>query len=347
LTEVLVRIVVDAMGADCAPYPEVDGSIAALREWKDITVVLVGKRGILEPLIKGKISKNKSDEKIMQRLEFVNADDVITMSDHPAQAYKQKPDSSIVVAANLVGEGKGDALVSAGNTGAVVVTSLFSIGRIPGVSRPAILIPMPSAKGTTAFLDAGANVDCKPQHLVQFAVMGSLYAKYILGIENPTVGLLSIGEEETKGNELTANTKELIENANLNYKGHVEGKDMPHGVTDVVVCDGFVGNAILKFGEGMVEWIFDEMKTAVTKGGIFKKLGALLMKSIFRGMKNKFSFDEYGGAPLIGIKKTVIITHGRANAKAIKNSIKVAANFIRKHINEEIEESIKKLGGDK
>jgi glycerol-3-phosphate acyltransferase PlsX len=342
-----VKIVVDAMGADCAPFPEVDGTIQAIREWSDITVVLVGKKDMLETLIKGKLSRNKADEKLLNRIELVNADDVITMSDHPAQAYKQKPDSSIVVAANLVAGGKGDALVSAGNTGAVVVTSLFSIGRIPGVARPAILIPMPSAKGTTAFLDAGANVDCKPQHLVQFAVMGSLYAKHILNIDNPTVGLLSIGEEDTKGNELTANTKELIENAGLNYKGHVEGKDMPHGVTDVVVCDGFVGNAILKFGEGMVEWIFDELKSAVAKGGILKQLGALLLKSIFRGLKNKFSFDEYGGAPLIGIKKTVIITHGRANAKAIKNSIKVAAKFIREHINEEIEEAINKLGGDK
>lgn len=340
-----MKIVVDAMGADCAPQPEVDGTIQALREWQDITVILSGKKSVLEPMIKERIAKNKSDEQLLKRLEIVNADEVITMSDHPAQAYKQKPNSSIVVAAKLVGEGKGDALVSAGNTGAVVVTSLFAIGRIPGVARPAILIPMPSASGTTAFLDAGANVDCKPQHLVQFAVMGSLYAKHILNINNPTVGLLSIGEEDTKGNELTANTKELITNAGLNYKGHVEGKDMPHGVTDVVVCDGFVGNVILKFGEGMVEWIFDEMKSAVKEGGIFKKLGALLMKSIFRGMKNKFSFDEYGGAPLIGIKKAVIITHGRANAKAIKNSIKVAARFIREHINEEIEESINKLGG--
>jgi glycerol-3-phosphate acyltransferase PlsX len=335
------------MGADCAPFPEVEGTIQAVREWNDITVVLVGKKDMLETMINGKLSKNKSDEELKKRIEIVNADEVITMSDHPAQAYKQKPNSSMVLASKIVGEGKGDAFVSAGNTGAVVVCSLFSIGRIPGVARPAILIPLPSAKGTTAFLDAGANVDCKPIHLMQFAVMGRLYAKHILSIEDPTVGMLSIGEEDTKGNELTANTRELLEKADINYKGHVEGKDMPRGVTDVVVCDGFVGNAILKFGEGMVEWIFDEIKGEVKRGGIFKKLGALLMKSLFRRLKNKFSFDEYGGAPLIGIKKTVIITHGRANAKAMKNSIKVAAKFIRDHINEEIEESINKLGGEK
>ncbi|HRU40046.1 MAG TPA: phosphate acyltransferase PlsX, partial [Candidatus Goldiibacteriota bacterium] len=285
--------------------------------------------------------------KLRDRLQVVNATEDITMSDHPAQAYKQKPDSSMVVAANMVGDGRGDAFVSAGNTGAMVVSSLFSIGRIPGVSRPAILVPMPSSKGTTALLDAGGNVDCKPHHLVQFAIMGSLYARHIFRIENPTVGMLSIGEEDTKGNELTANTKELIEKAHINYKGHVEGKDIAHGVTDVVVCDGFVGNVILKFGEGVVQFVFDSIKQEVQKGGILKKVGALLMKSIFREMKKKFSFDEYGGAPLLGIKKPVIITHGRANAKAIKNSIRVAAEFIRDHINEEIEENIKGIGGEK
>lgn len=338
-----MRIAVDAMGADSAPYPEVEGAIQAVREWQDITVVLAGKKDTLDNLIKGRLSKDRVDENLKERLEIVDADEVITMSDHPAQAYKQKPNSSIVVAAKLTAEGKTDALVSAGNTGAVVVTSLLTVGRIPGVARPAILVPMPSAKGITALLDAGGNVDCRPQHLVQFAVMGSLYAKHILKIDNPSVGLLSIGEEDTKGNELTTNTRELIEKAGLNYKGQVEGKDILRGITDVVVCDGFVGNVILKFGEGMGEWLFDTIKEEVEKGGLLKKIGALLMKSIFRGLKKKFSFDEYGGAPLVGIKKPIIITHGRANAKAIKNSIRVAAEFIRDHINEEIEENIRKL----
>jgi phosphate acyltransferase len=342
-----VRIVVDAMGADNAPYVEVDGAIQAVREWQDITVILAGKKDILETLSKGKLSKNNADVKLRERIEIVNADEVITMSDHPAQAYKQKPNSSIVVAANLVAEGKADALVSAGNTGAVVVTSLFTIGRIPGVLRPAILAPMPSAKGISALLDVGGNVDCRPQHLVQFAVMGSIYAKHIFKIDNPTVGLLSIGEEDTKGNELTANTRVLIEKAGLNYKGHVEGKDIARGLTDVVICDGFVGNVILKFGEGVSEFLFGAIKDEVEKAGIIRKIGALLMKAIFKELKKKFSFDEYGGAPLVGIKKPVIITHGRANAKAIKNSIRVAAEFIRGHINEEIEKSINDLGGDK
>lgn len=342
-----MRIVVDAMGTDTAPIPEVDGAIEAVREWPDINVVLVGKKQMLDTLLSGKLGAKKADQKLKSRIETVNADEVITMSDHPAQAYRQKPNSSIVVAAKMVSDGSGDALVSAGNTGAVVVTSLFAIGRIPGVARPAILIPMPSAKGPTALLDAGGNVDCRPQHLVQFAVMGSLYAKHILGYETTSVGLLSIGEEDTKGNELTANTKELIQKAGLNYYGHVEGKDITRGVTNVVVCDGFVGNVILKFGEGIGELIFDMIKTEVKKGGLPKLIGALLLKSVFKLLKKKFSFDEYGGAPLVGIKKPVIITHGRANAKAIKNAIRVAGEFIRDHINEEIEEDIKKIGGDK
>ena len=335
-----MRIVLDAMGGDNAPGIEIDGAIEAVKELKDITVVLVGKKDVIDNILKG-----KADAETLKRIEVVNADEVVTMSDHPAEAFKQKKNSSIFVSAMLVKEGKADALVSAGNTGSVVVHSLLIIGRIPGVARPAILIPMPNSKGFGALLDAGGNVDCKPSHLVQFAVMGILYAKHILKIENPSVGMVSVGEEEEKGNELTTGTNELFKASGLNYKGHVEGKDIVKAVTDVVVCDGFVGNVILKFGEGISEFLFDGIKAGIKNGNIFAKIGGALLMPVFRNMKKKFSYDEYGGAPLIGIKKPVIITHGRANVKAIKNSIRVAAQFIKDHINEEIEENIKKLGG--
>ena len=335
-----MRIVLDAMGGDNAPGVEIDGAIEAVKELKDITVVLVGKKDIIDNILKG-----KADAETLKRIEVVNADEVVTMSDHPAEAFKQKRNSSISVSAMLVKDGKADALVSAGNTGSVVVHSLLIIGRIPGVARPAILIPMPNTKGFGALLDAGGNVDCKPAHLVQFAVMGILYAKHILKIENPTVGMVSVGEEEEKGNELTTGTNELFKQSGLNYKGHVEGKDIVNAVTDVVVCDGFVGNVILKFGEGISEFLFNGIKSGIKNGSIFAKIGGALLMPVFRNMKKKFSYDEYGGAPLIGIKRPVIITHGRANVKAIKNSIRVAAQFIKDHINEEIEENIKKLGG--
>ncbi len=335
-----MRIVLDAMGGDNAPGVEIDGAIEAVKEFKDITVVLVGKKDIIETILKGKV-----DSELRKRLDVVNADEVVTMSDHPAEAFKQKKNSSIYISAELIKDGKADALVSAGNTGSVVVHSLLIIGRIPGVARPAILIPMPNVKGHGAMLDAGGNVDCKPIHLVQFAVMGTLYAKHILKIENPSVGMVSVGEEEEKGNELTTATNELFKQSGLNYKGHVEGKDIVQAVTDVVVCDGFVGNVILKFGEGLSEFLFKGIKDGIKNGSILAKIGGLLLKPVFSEMKKKFAYDEYGGAPLVGIKKPVIITHGRANVKAIKNAIRVAAEFIKDHINEEIEENIKKLGG--
>lgn len=331
-----MKIVLDAMGGDNAPDIEIEGAIQAIKEYNVIFITLVGKKEVLEKLIFGKLN---DDEK--KRIEIINADEIITMNDHPAQAIKQKPNSSIVVAANYIKNGNADALVSAGNTGAVVASSLLIIGRIPGILRPAILTPIPSRKYYTALLDAGATVDCKPAYLAQFAVMGSLYAKHILNIENPKVGLLSVGEEEAKGNELTTAANELINKAKVNYKGNAEGRDIINGKFDVVVCDGFVGNAILKFGEEIAHFIIDLIRRGVKESGLLAKIGAFLMMSVFGRIKKKVSYDEYGGALLLGIKKPVIITHGSANAKAIKNAIRVAAEFIRHHINEEIEDSIK------
>ncbi len=333
-----MKIVLDAMGSDNAPYVEIEGTIQAIKNFKDIDIILVGKKEEIEKLLHNRLTKDE-----MNRIEIINADEVITMSEHPAQALKQKPNSSIAIAANLIKDGKGEAFVSAGNTGAVVASSLLIIGRIPGVLRPAILTPIPSRNGFTALLDAGATVDCKPSYLVQFAIMGSLYAKHIFGINNPKVGLLSVGEEEAKGNELTAASNELMTKTKLNYKGNAEGRDIINGNFDVVVCDGFVGNAILKFGEEIAHFMIDLIKTGIKEGGLISKIGALFMISIFNKIKKKVSYDEYGGALLLGIKKPVIITHGRANPKAIKNAIKVASEFIKHHINEEIENNIKIL----
>jgi len=333
-----VKIILDAMGSDNAPDVEIQGAVDCLKEQNNISIILTGKKDLLEK----KIETLKLPLDIKSRIEIINASEVITMSDSPAQAFKQKPDSSIVVSAKLLKEEKADALVSAGNTGAVVVTSLLIVGRIPGVLRPAICSTFPSKKGYTALLDVGATVDCKPEHLMQFAIMGSLYAEHILNINKPTVGLLSVGEEEEKGNDLSSATRELIKKTDLNFKGNAEGRDIVNGNFDVVVCDGFVGNAMLKLGEGIANFVFVSLKEGVIKGNIFNKIGAFLMKPIFENFKKRVSYDEYGGALLLGIKKPVIITHGRANPKAIKNAIKVAAKFITEHINNEIEEEINK-----
>jgi len=337
-----LNIVLDAMGGDNAPEIEVEGAIDALKENKDINVILVGIKDKLEKIIQEKT--NKKDQTIFQRISIINANEVINMSDSPATAHKQKPDASIVVAGKLLKEDKADALVSAGNTGAVMVTALFSVGRIKGIVRPALLTPIPSKKAYTAMLDAGANVDCKPIHLVQFAIMGELYARHILNVEKPLVGVLSVGEEDIKGNELSLATLELIKKIDINFKGNVEGRDITNGSVDVVVCDGFVGNALLKLAEGIADLIVTMIKGNIKKLSLRGILGALFLKPVFSELKKKVSYDEYGGAPLLGVKKPVIITHGSATSKAIKNSIKVAAQFIRRHINEEIEQKIKEYG---
>ncbi|MEI7641242.1 MAG: phosphate acyltransferase PlsX [bacterium] len=336
-----MNIVVDAMGADNSPLVEVEGAMAAIREFKefkDMNVILVGKEAVLTPMIRARMKEKEKD--LFSRLSVVNAEEIITMSDEPAKAFKAKPDASMVVAGRLMKEDKADAFVSAGNTGAVMVTALLSVGRIPGVIRPAICTPIPNPKGTTVLVDSGANMDCKPEYLAQFAIMGAVYSKHIMGVENPTIGLLSVGEEEGKGNELSLAAMEILKKLKLNFKGNVEGRDLTNGSVDVITCDGFVGNVALKVGEGVSEFLFGAIKDGIKKGGLFAFLGYFLLRPVFKNIKKKFSFDEYGGAPLLGIRKPVIITHGSANSKAIKNAIKVAANFIRHHINEEIEKEI-------
>ncbi len=316
-----MKIAVDVMGTDYGPQELVLGAVNAVRAYGCETV-LVGD----EPTIKDLLVKYHADNEA--RITIKHASQIITMSEHPAQAVRTKKDASIVVAAKLLHDKECDALVSSGSTGAATAAAMFCVGRIKGVERPTIATPIPSLKGTTVMLDSGANVDIKPPAMVQNAIMGSIYAEKILKIDHPRVGLLNIGEEETKGNEQALATRPLLLAAkNINFIGNVEGRDINSGVVDVVVCDGFVGNVVLKFAEGLASAIMKLMKEAVLDGGILAKLGGLLIKPALGKLKKRLDPAEYGGAPLLGIKAPVIICHGSSKAKAITNAIRVAMSF--------------------
>ena len=272
---------------------------------------------------------------------MVHAPEVIQMNEPPSNVLKKKQ-SSLFVAGKLVRDGLADGLVSAGNTGAVLTVGKFVIGSIEDLERPAIGVALPNPKGRTVLIDVGANVDCKPRHLLHFAVIGHTYAEEILGIKNPRVGILSIGEEEGKGNELVKETYPLLKASKLNFKGNAEGRDIYAGTFDVIVCDGFVGNVILKASESLGFAVLQMIKEEVQKS-LLAKIGALLMRPALNNFKKKADFTEYGGIPLLGAKKPVIITHGRANAKAIKNAIRVANEFLTHHFNERLLENLKRL----
>jgi glycerol-3-phosphate acyltransferase PlsX len=279
-------------------------------------------------------------------VSIVHAQQIIDMAGEPVDECRKKPDSSMMVAAGLVHEGKADAFISAGNSGATMVAALLKIKRIPGVIRPAIAAPLPTYKGTTLLLDAGANMDSKPWHLAQFAVMGSLYMKFLMKIENPTVGILSIGEEESKGNTLVQETIPLIKNLGLNYIGPVEGRDIPDGTYDVVVTDGFTGNVALKLYEGTAKTVFRMLRDEIQRKFTYK-IGALLMRKIFKTLKTKMSIEIYGGAPLLGINGIALVCHGRVTPAEIYNAIRVSGDLaasgmvehVRKHM-EQIKEKI-------
>lgn len=319
----MIRIALDAMGGDFAPAETVKGAIAALADNPNIEIIFVGREdSISRELKKYKRSKN---------ISIHNATEVIETSEPPIQAIKQKKDSSINVAVSLVKEGKADAVVSAGNTGAFMASALFGLGRVPGIERPAIATTFPAKKGNVLLLDMGANVDCKPKHLVQFAKMGSIYSKYVLRAENPRVGLLNIGEEPEKGNELTTSTYPLLKGSGLNFIGMVESKEIFSGKVDVVVCDGFIGNLILKFGESTAGFLFDLIKEELSKHPI-TKLAVLFLLPAFKRINKKVDYDEFGGAELLGLNGVVIKAHGRAKAKAIKNAIRVAAESVEGNV---------------
>lgn len=310
-----IKIAVDAFGGDYAPDQIVQGALEAAHMYK-IPILLTGDEAILSKLI--------SDRPGSDLVEIVHCTQQIGMDESPIEAVRGKRDSSLVVAANLVRQKQASGLVSAGNTGAIMAASLFGIGRIKGIERPAITSLMPTLKNLCLIVDAGANVDCRPSQLVQFAQMGSIYAKNVFGIANPRIGLLNIGEEPTKGNELAIKTYELLsELNNINFIGNIEARDIPQGEADVVVCDGFVGNSLLKFAEGLGSAMF-EMLAEEFMRTLPRKLAASVLRPGLREIKNKLDYAEYGGAPLLGVNGIAIVAHGGSNAKAIRNAIRVA-----------------------
>jgi len=325
----MIRIAIDAMGGDFGPEPIIEGVVDALKKKKFLPILVGDKTEILSFL--PKFYHNK--------VEIVEASDVIEMSDSATDAHKRK-DSSIYVAAELVRDKKADALVSAGHSGATMAVSLLRIGRIKGIARPALATLMPSTTNSkTLVLDVGAVTDCKPQNLFEFGILGEVYAKHVLGIEQPRVGLLSNGSEENKGNELTKATFPLLK-ALDGFIGNIEGKDIFNGRVDVVVCDGYTGNILLKTSEGVVSAVFDLMKQHIRKS-LPAKIGALMMrKKVFKKMKKQVDKDEYGGAPLLGINGCSIISHGASNAKAIKNAIFQAIRYSESDINTAITKAL-------
>jgi len=329
-----MKIAVDAMGGDNAPHAVVAGAVQAAKEY-GVSIILVG----IEQIILAELKKHPHAQSLP--IEVRNATEVVDMLDSPATVFRRKKDSSIRVANELVKSGEAVAVISAGHSGAAMTTSLFVLGKLEGIERPAIATFMPTVKGFCIILDVGANVDCKPNHLLQFAVMGEVYAKYLLKNPNPCVGLLSIGEEETKGNELTKEAFKLLSETSLNFIGNVEGRDLMSGKADVVVCDGFIGNVVLKVSESVAEAIGLMIRENIG-GNILKKIGYLLMRPAFRALKRRIDYAEYGGAPLIGINGISIISHGRSSDLAIKNAIRVAADIAKSEVNRHIHDDIEK-----
>jgi glycerol-3-phosphate acyltransferase PlsX len=328
----MLTIAVDAMGGDHAPRPEVAGSVLAAREL-GVRVLLVGQPAA----IRAELAKHAAPN---LPIEVIPANEVITMHDHPAQAFRRKKDSSVHVAARLVREAKAQGMVSAGNTGAVMTVAKFLLGTLESVDRVALAAPFPNAKGgVSVLLDVGANVDSKPDHLVQFAVMGEIYYRATFGHRRPRVGLLSVGEEEIKGNELTREVYTRLKKSPVHFVGNVEGGDLFSGNVDVIVCDGVVGNIALKRCEGLALQIFDVLRKSL-KSSLVSQLGALLSQGAFKGLKKKIDYTEYGGAPLLGVRGVCVIGHGRSNANAVKNAIRVAAGLARAGLNEKIEEEL-------
>src|SRR5579862_714971 len=331
----MVTIAVDAMGADKSPKPEIEGAIRAARSL-GVKVILVGKHDVLER----ELALHDGHRSLP--IEIQHASEQVTMHDSAAKAVRSKRDSSMRVASRLVREGYAQGFVSAGNTGAVMATAKMVQGLVPGVERPALAGVFPTLSGRpVVMVDVGANVDCSPRMLAQFAVMGEIYSRVILRQESPRVGLLSIGEEEHKGNEVTRAATPLLKALPINFIGNVEGRDIYSGKADVIICDGFIGNVALKVSEGLVEMITKMLHESLA-ATITRKIGYVLSRAAFTDFKRRVDYSEYGGAPLLGVKGVCIICHGSSNANAIRNAIRVAAEFSSGQINKGIETEFKR-----
>jgi len=324
-----MKIVVDAMGGDYAPKSVIEGTLEALENYQGFDIVLVGNLTKLKPFIENyRLDKNP-------RIELVHAEQWVEMSDSSTVALRTKKNSSVTVAAGIIGKKKADALVTIGHTGAAMAASKVRMRTLPGVERPAIAVIMPSKTGKFILLDAGANVDCKAEHLAQFAIMGELYSKLVLDVQNPKIGLMSVGDEDIKGNELTKEAFKLLSNMPINFIGNVEGNDLFEDKADVVVCDGFVGNVMLKACEGLSKAIQFHLKKAFTKNPI-RITSAILGLKAFKELKEVSDKETYGGAPLLGVNGICIIGHGSSTPRAVCNAIKTAADLVEKDLNKEI-----------
>lgn len=326
-----MKIIVDAMGGDNAPQAPVEAAVKAVKEL-GVEIVLVGQMEVIKKELDG---YDYPKEKIF----IENADDVISNHEEPAKAVRNKKGASVVVAANMLKSGEGDAMLSMGNTGALLASGLLIVGRIKGILRPALATLLPSNKGPKMLIDAGANTNCKAENLVQFGMMGSIYMKNVLGIENPTVGLMSNGEEEGKGDELTKETYPMMKKAPFNFIGNIEGRDVMEGTADVITCDGFVGNVILKTVEGMGHVVSQKIKNIFTKS-IFTKLGAVFVLKGLNEFKQSMDYREYGGAPLLGTKSPIIKGHGSSDSKAVFSAIYQAKKFVETNVIDEIVKNI-------
>lgn len=310
-----MRVALDGMGGDRAPEVAVQAALDLIRD-TDIEIALLGPQDTLRPLIGG--------QSMPPGLSLHHAPDVVAMDDHPSVAMRQKRSSSIALGMQLVRSGEAQAFVSAGNTGAVMAHALLDLGRLPGVDRPALAAPFPTQRGVTLLLDVGANADARPSYLVQFAQMGVAYARSALGIAEPRVGLLNIGEEPGKGSQFAREAHELLAAAGLTFIGNVEGKDLPRGLADVVVTDGFTGNVALKVAEGVAESLIGSLRSALLSRWHYK-LAAAVLRPAFRDLARRLDYSEYGGAPLLGVQGVVIIAHGRSDRRAISNAVRAAA----------------------
>lgn len=330
----ICRIIVDAMGGDFAPHNAVEGAVLALKENKDFEVLLVGQRDKILQVLKEK--NLQFDE-----TKIIHAPQIIEMGDAAASSLKSKPDSSIVVGCQFVRDKKAEAFVSAGNTGAMMTASTLIIGRIPGVGRPTIGAEFPSTRGSCYLYDVGAGKDAKPQHLFEYALMGVIYAREMDGITNPSVGLLSMGEEESKGNEVTLAAYKLFKESDLNFIGNVEGRDILNGKADVIICDGFVGNIILKFGESVPK-LLKHLLQQTAKKSLIDKLKIGLAKGVLKKSLKSMDYQEHGGVPLLGVNGISIIGHGSSSPIAIKNMVLKAFEMYEHQLVTKIENSLKK-----